>query len=438
MARQREDRLDVQAPRAELAGGASGTRRRSRGTAILVAAAWLLTRAGLLIVALQALWQPSRSWLPLWVVGDVTGDYHQAARALASGLVPYRGFRYEYPPATLPFLAVAGIARSTAGFATAWVAMMAALDAVVTVLLLRLPEQRSRFGVWLWVVTPPLLGPFVYARNDLVVAASVAAAMHLHQARRPAASGALWMLAVLAKLWPIGPFVLHLATSTRPRRALVGASIPLLLTVAWLLGVGAFHDTWHQIHTYQGKRPLELESLGAVLLLLAAHGHHLREVLSFQSFNLVTPRARQLASVSYALTEAAEAAALVVGGWWLTTRRTPSPQALVWLTAAVVAAVVTVAPVLSPQYLLWILAAVAVATVLDTSLLGRCCAGLCAVAALLTQLEFPWRFDALLAQRQSAVWLVAIRDLTLVVVTAVCIVLFCVHRRSRPGRPTAG
>jgi hypothetical protein len=400
-------------------------RRRFNRTHTAMVVTWLVTRAAAAVAVLTVVWGHER-WLPGWVLGDVTGDYYRAGHALAAGLMPYHQFRYEYPPGTLPFLALAALARSPGGFATAWVVMMLVLDAAVAALLATWPQRASGRGTWLWLAVPVLLGPFVYLRNDLAVVAAVVAATRMHR-RRDLASGAVWMFAVAVKVWPAALLLLYAATAARRRRFAAGVAGVAVATVGYLLAAHAAGAAWRQLIAYQGQRPLELESTAAAALLVAARGRHLKEVLSFQSFNLVTPAARHLAAISYRMVEAVQAALATAATTLVALRRQPAPRLLAWAAAAFTATVVVVAPVLSPQYLLWVLGAVAVAGTLDgcRSVAATVTLTAAAAAAVLTQIGFPWRFDELLAQRQPAVGLVAARDGVLAAVAVAAWGLTC-------------
>ena len=83
---------------------------------------------------------------------------------------------------------------------------------------------------------------------------------------------------------------------------------------------------------------------------------------------------------------------------------------------------------LSPQFLIWLLPLVP----LVRGRRGLAASGVLALALLLTQLWFPYRYwDLALRQDATASWLVFIRDLVLVALVAV----LAIPRRERARTP---
>jgi hypothetical protein len=163
--------------------------------------------------------------------------------------------------------------------------------------------------------------------------------------------------------------------------------------------------------TRQSGRPLQIESLGAAVLLV---GHQLElyvpnVVSSSGSQNLSGTFPDALAAVLTAL----EAIA-VVGVWALYARLPGGRDRLFLGAAASVAAFVAFGKVLSPQFLIWLVPLVPL--VVGTNGVG---AGVLFVAALvLTQLWFPHGYWDLVGLGSQA-WLVFVRDLVLVGLAAV-------------------
>ena len=155
----------------------------------------------------------------------------------------------------------------------------------------------------------------------------------------------------------------------------------------------------------QLSRPLQIESLGAGLLLAAhdAFGLELELHSSHGSQNLVGVLPGTLAVVS----SIAQLAVLV----WLWSRfaRDPrgSPAELAVAAAAVLTAFVALGKVLSPQFLIWLVPFVPLA--------ARLGANVFLLAALvLTQIWFPYRYWDLVREFDPTVsWLVLARDLVL-------------------------
>jgi len=92
------------------------------------------------------------------------------------------------------------------------------------------------------------------------------------------------------------------------------------------------------------------------------------------------------------------------------------PERLVRYSAACVAAFIAFGKVLSPQFLIWLIPLVP----LVRGRRGLAASAVLAVALVLTQLWFPYRYwDLALRQDALASWLVLARDLVLVLLVAV-------------------
>jgi hypothetical protein len=108
-------------------------------------------------------------------------------------------------------------------------------------------------------------------------------------------------------------------------------------------------------------------------------------------------------------------------------RGSASRDRLLAASAAAVCAFVTFGKVLSPQFLIWLVPLVP----LVRGRRGLVASGLLAVALVLTQLWFPFRYWKLALEFDAAAsWLVLARDLTLV---ALLVVLMSAVRRE-PAR----
>jgi uncharacterized membrane protein len=181
------------------------------------------------------------------------------------------------------------------------------------------------------------------------------------------------------------------------------------------------HGVWESV-VGQASRPLQIESLGASLLL-AAHqvsGTVLTMDVSHGSNNLVGSVPHTLALVQAVL----QPLALVL--LWIGFARGPADrERLVRTCAACVCAFIAFGKVLSPQYLVWLLPLV----VLVRGRRGIVAGASLVLAMILTQLWFPYRYlDLVYTFDARASWLVVSRDLMLVALLAV---LAWPTRRSR-------
>jgi hypothetical protein len=169
---------------------------------------------------------------------------------------------------------------------------------------------------------------------------------------------------------------------------------------------------WDSLHR-QADRPLQIESLGSAFLL-AAHqlwGYGITLNLSHGSQNQGGSLSDALAAVQSVLQ-----AAIVVALWIAYARGPATQERLVRYSAACVAAFIAFGKVLSPQFLIWLIPLVP----LVRGRRGLIASGVLAVALVLTQLWFPFRYwDLALRFDARASWLVLARDLTLIALVAV-------------------
>jgi hypothetical protein len=135
------------------------------------------------------------------------------------------------------------------------------------------------------------------------------------------------------------------------------------------------------------------------------------KVDTFKSDGLEQPAGDALAALSAAL-GAAAVALLAVGA-----ARRRDPRALVLGSLGAVAAFAAFGKVLSPQYLVWTLPLGALALAWRRWLL----AGAVGAATLLTLVEFPARYFPLRDGASFPLAVVALRDLVLVAVVALCV-----------------
>jgi len=165
--------------------------------------------------------------------------------------------------------------------------------------------------------------------------------------------------------------------------------------------------------TYQTSRPLQVESLGAAVLLAAHHvlGVSLTSRAGHGSQNLVGSLPDAVAAVQSVVT------VVSIAGLWLAFARGPaSRDRLLRYSAAALVVVVAFDKVLSPQFLIWLLPLVP----LVGGRRGLVASGLLASAMVLTQLWFPGRYwDLALHFDATASWLVLARDLVLVALLGV-------------------
>jgi hypothetical protein len=369
-----------------------------------------------------------------------TPVYERYGDAMADGQVPYRDFAVEYPPAALPAFVVPSLFAAPGDlpayrrvFETLMALCGAALAALVVLVLAgsRAPPRELGLGVALVGFAPLALGPLVLSRFDLWPAALTAGALAAFVAGRERLGLGVLGVAVGAKLYPavLLPLLVVSLARRRGRRAAVegAAAFAALVTLCYLPFVALSPGgVWHSI-SVQASRPLQIESLGAAILLAAHQAFGLSITMSsgHGSQNLVGDAADLLA----ALQTAAIVVALV-GIWWAFLRGPASRERLLRLGAAAVCAFVALGKVLSPQFLIWLIPLVP----LVRGRRGAAAAGLFLAALILTQLWFPYRYwNLALEFEPRSSWLVFGRDLVLLALLAVLVWPTRAPGRAQPG-----
>ena len=342
-----------------------------------------------------------------------TPIYERYGEAMAAGQVPYRDFAVEYPPAALPVFVAPALGEGD--YRARFEGLMAGLG--LAAVLVVAAVATSWWMPFFVAVAPLLLGSVALSRFDLWPAFLTAAALALLLGARVRPALGVLGLAAAAKLYPalLAPIALAHVWRTRGRReALVCGAIfaGVIAAIVLPFAVVSPAGVWHSF-SVQAERPLQIESLGAGILL-AAHqvfGLDLTMESSHGSQNLVGGAADTLA----VLTTLVQIVAVVA--IWVWSARGPADRdRLVRASAAGVCAFIVFGKVLSPQFLIWLLPLVP----LVRGRRGVLASGLVGGALVLTQLWFPYRYwELALEFDPTASWLVVCRDLTLVALVLV-------------------
>jgi hypothetical protein len=277
--------------------------------------------------------------------------------------------------------------------------------------------RRTAAALGFAAVAPLLLGSVVLSRFDLWPAALVTGSLAAFVAGRHRLGAGVLGVAVSAKLFPavLAPVAAVWIWRRRGRREALVCLGVFAAVLALCFGpflVLAPHGLWHSITT-QTSRPLQLESFSAAVLLAAhaAGGLGITMRSSHGSQNLVGSAPDALAAVQTVV----QAAALVATWVWFARGRA-TPERLVRASATAVCAFVAFGKVLSPQFLIWLIPLVP----LVRGRRGLAASGLLAVALVVTQAWFPFRYwELALSFDPVASWLVLARDLVLVGLFAV-------------------
>ena len=343
-----------------------------------------------------------------------TPVYERYGEAMTAGQVPYRDFRPEYPPAALPAFVLPALGPSD-DYRTLFEILMLAcgmgIVALVAATLARVGVAGRELyaSVALAALAPLALGTVVLTRFDLWPALLTVAALAALVSGRDRLGLGVLGLATAAKLYPA--VLLPVALVYAARR---GSQNALAALVAFMGAVGlcflpflllAPEGVWASIERQTG-RPLQIESLGAALLLAGEQlGLYEPTVVStFGSQNVAGSLPDRLASLQTLLQIVA-----VVAVWVAVTRARDPIAGLLGGSAAAVVAFVTFGKVLSPQFLIWLVPLVPLAAAVS----GLGTQVLFVTALVLTQLWFPSRYWDVV-DLGAAGWLVLVRDLVLV------------------------
>jgi hypothetical protein len=379
----------------------------------------LLGAAGLFLVSLALLhW----GWYQHKLILD-TVEYHRFGDAMAHGLLPYRDFRVEYPPGALPAFGLPAVGRpSLALYNREFQILMAicgvgALAAMWWALrALGASLERATAALGFFALAPLVLGSVILYRYDLWPAVLTVAGLAAVLARRGRIGFAALGLGVAAKAFPavvIPPALVYVWRTRGRREALLSLGVAVAVAVVVIVPflVLAPHGVWDSI-VRQTTRPLQIESLGAAVLIAAHHagGLGLTLVTSHGSQNLAGSLPKAAGSISSGLLVAA------LAGIWIAAARGPvSPERLVRWSAASLTAFIAFDKVLSPQFLIWLLPVVP----LVRGRRGIAASALLALALLLTQVWFPIRYFDLVALEPFPSWVLLARDLVLLALLAV-------------------
>ena len=380
------------------------------------------------------------SWIVLnhgWFARDQIIDtpvYETYGDAIVDGHAPYQSFAVEYPPGALPMFVLPSLFTSPGRsdvyqhrfgllMALCGAALLIALTFAVTAL--GFGPSAAAGALVLAALVPLLLGSVVLTRFDLWPAALAAGALAAILSGRVRLGHVLLGAGVAAKVWPavLLPLTVAYVWRTRGRReglVCLGITVGVVVAVVLPFFVLSPHGVWRSFER-QLSRPLQIESLGAVLIVAAHHvvGTGATMISSRGSQNLGGGFAHGV-GVLQSLVELG----VLVGIWVVFARRERSREELVRYSAAAVVAFIALGKVLSPQFLIWLIPFV--------PLVRRWSVAALYIGALvLTQAWFPRHYWSYALHFSEAVtWLVLTRDVVLI---ALLVALLVPDRRKAPG-----
>jgi hypothetical protein len=361
--------------------------------------------------------------------------------AVTGHQVPYRDFELEYPPAALPTFVVPALIQpedSPTGYRRAFGWLMGACGAAMVVLavaaLLALEARRVRFALVLAFVAlwPLALGPVVLTRFDLWPAALALGALAAFVAGRDRLGSGVLGVAVAAKVFPgvLVPLAAVWVWRRRGRRRLLecGGVFVAVLGVVFVPFLVLSPDGLAGSIDRQLSRPLQIESLGAAVLVALHHvaGLGVDVASSHGSQNIAGILGKSVGSATTGVQLAA-----LVAVWFAFARGPANAERLVRYAALALVVFVALGKVLSPQFMIWLVPVVP----LVAGRRGLAASGLLAVALALTQSWFPYRYwDYALRLEERVAGLVLARDLLLVALAG--LLAWPTRRALEPARTT--
>jgi hypothetical protein len=355
-------------------------------------------------------------WLSRGQIID-TPVYEKYGDEMARGNVPYRDFGVEYPPGALPTFVLPAIGHEgdAVAYKSRFGVLMAACGAtlivatVFSVAALGFGTGAAAGALLLAAVAPLLLGTVVLTRFDLWPAALVAGAMALLLSGHIRTGHVLLGAGIAAKVWPVvlAPLTVAWVWRTRGRRDALwcaGLALGVVLAAGLPFFVLSPHGVWTSFER-QLSRPLQIESVGAALIVTSHHvfGTDVVMVSSRGSQNIGGGFASAVGVVQ-SLVELG----VLVGIWIAFARRDRTREELVRYAAAAVVAFIALGKVLSPQFLIWLIPLIPLVRRWSVALLY-------AAALVLTQAWFPkhyWSYALQFSERVT--WLVLLRDAVLI------------------------
>ena len=344
--------------------------------------------------------------------------YQGYAEHFLHGQLPYRDVFVEYPPGAfavfMPGTAF-GASHYNAAFKTLMALCGAATILLAALVLVEIEASRRRvyIAVGLLALAPAALGPISLNTYDAWPALlTVLALFLLLRGRYVMGCGALG-LAVSAKVYPLALVPLagiYVWRRAGPRRTALALGV-LVAVVALIVVPFAAYDAHGVASSFrsQAERGLQVESLGASLLLLA-------DRLGLYDAKVVETTGVAGRSLSGSLPDAVSNATLVlealaVGVVWVLYARAQDVRARLPLAfAAAVAGLLAFTKVFSPQYLVWLVPLVVIAgSVLAVSLT--------AISLLLAQAWF-FHYHALFRIAWPT-WLLLLRNALVLAIFAV-------------------
>jgi hypothetical protein len=364
-----------------------------------------------------------------------------AGRTLSGEAIPGITEGWVYPIlAHVPILLV-GVVSRVIDFTLAWGLLVTAMDAAAFAVLVGRGRSRGRLtAAWFWLAAILALGGVGMFRLDGVTV-PLAILGSLWLVGRPWLASVLLAVATWIKVWPAALLAAAVIAARRRLAIVGGAAIgsAVAIGVVVVLGGGAHLFGFVGDQTTRG---LQIEApVSAVYLVMAAAGvpgAAVRYDADLITFQVAGPG---IEGVIAAMTPVlmigmlAIAAAGALQAW----RGAGFASLFPALSGALVLGFVVLNKVGSPQDMTWVIVPLVAGLVLDRRRWRRP-AVLALLILALTQLVFPFCYDAILALVPAAVGLLVLRNILLVALfvwTLVRLARVPVRTRAVPGSTTS-
>ena len=292
-------------------------------------------------------------------------------------------------------------------------------------------------AVWFWILFIAVSGPIVVTRLDLFLGLVIAAAVWLlfSNSRARHLAPALLATTTMMKLWP-GVLGAVLIGGWRRRSTWVRVAVFAVSLAALCLLVVAAGPVDRLVSplTYQGDRGLQIESVAATPLMLAAAIASYRDpstagtweigYAASKSYEITGPGA----DAAIAVATVAQVVMLLAAAVWAVVRLVRDDWTPTLVLASVLLLTVLVVAtnkVFSPQYIVWLAPVAAVGLLVLTGKTRRwilAVSGLVLLLAALTAMVYPLLYDGLLSSAPDlgATVVLTLRSITVVVLAVVC------------------
>lgn len=291
-----------------------------------------------------------------------TALYFDDASKVMSGLMPYRDFKFEYPPLALLFFLLPRLVAST------FPVFAAVFEAEVLIFsligLFFIFSIACRLGKSPWKLMTVYsvcilgIGPIVAQQFDIFPSIMVLLSLYYFWTGHHKISWVFLALGTLTKIFPvaIAPIFLFDYIRNRQYRQLWPSMIifaAICLVVALPFIIFGQDSIWNTV-SYHAQRGLQLESTYSSFLLLADKlgWTHVTLVFNFGSWNVNSPLANALARASTFFLMIA----VLISYWFIYNQIRPGKSQFSRIGAysiLIICSVMITSKVLSPQYFVW-------------------------------------------------------------------------------------